>query len=44
MKNDLGSKIKVDELCCEIVAHDLGDAKQLALLKQHGYTININFE
>jgi GDPmannose 4,6-dehydratase len=30
-------KIVAREMCAEMVAHDLGQARQLALLKRHGY-------
>ena len=36
--------ITVQEMCAEMVASDLAEAKQHALLKQHGYNINISTE
>ena len=45
-KKELGwaPEIKVDLLCREMVDHDLSNAKQLALLKKHGYSVNINID
>jgi GDPmannose 4,6-dehydratase len=37
-------QIKIDELCHEMIAHDLDEARQLALLKGHGYKIKLNFD
>jgi GDPmannose 4,6-dehydratase len=37
-------EITVEEMCEEMVAHDLNIAKQRALLKQHGYTIAVSKE
>lgn len=37
-------EIKVDQLCREMVMHDLDEAQQLALLKAHGYKVNLNTE
>ena len=37
-------EITVQEMCAEMVAHDLAQAKQHALLKQHGYQINVSIE
>ena len=37
-------EITVQEMCAEMVAHDLAQAKQHALLKQHGYQINVIIE
>ena len=34
-------EITVEEMCAEMVAHDLGKAKQHALLKQHGYSVAV---
>lgn len=34
-------EITVEEMCAEMVAHDLGKAKQHALLKQHGYSVSV---
>jgi len=32
-------EITVQQMCQEMVAHDLAQAKQYALLKQHGYSV-----
>jgi GDPmannose 4,6-dehydratase len=37
-------EIKVEELCREMVAHDLNEARQVALLKEHGYQVNTNID
>jgi GDPmannose 4,6-dehydratase len=37
-------KITVQEMCAEMVAHDLVHAKQHALLKSHGYDAEVSFE
>jgi GDPmannose 4,6-dehydratase len=37
-------EISVQEMCAEMVASDLAQAKQNALLKQHGYTVNVSAE
>jgi GDPmannose 4,6-dehydratase len=37
-------EITVQEMCAEMVASDLAQAKQHALLKQHGYSINVSVE
>ena len=34
-------EITVEEMCAEMVAHDLGKAKQHALLKKHGYSVAV---
>jgi GDPmannose 4,6-dehydratase len=31
-------------MCAEMVAYDLAQAKQHALLKQHGYHVNVSAE
>jgi GDPmannose 4,6-dehydratase len=31
-------------MCAELVAHDLASAKQHALLKKHGYQVNVSVE
>jgi GDPmannose 4,6-dehydratase len=31
-------------MCAEMVAHDLAQAKQHALLKANGYTVNVSTE
>ena len=37
-------EITAQEMCAEMVAHDMKVAKQQALLKQHGYDINVSSE
>jgi GDPmannose 4,6-dehydratase len=37
-------EITVQEMCAEMVASDLAQAKQHALLKSHGFTINVSLE
>ncbi len=37
-------EITVQEMCAEMVAYDLQQAKQHALLKQHGFNINVSEE
>jgi GDPmannose 4,6-dehydratase len=37
-------EITVQEMCAEMVASDLQQAKQHALLKQHGYNVNVSAE
>jgi GDPmannose 4,6-dehydratase len=37
-------EITAQEMCKEMVAHDLAQAKQHSLLKQHGYSINVSIE
>jgi GDPmannose 4,6-dehydratase len=37
-------EITAREMCAEMVAHDMKVAKQQALLKQHGYDINVSSE
>ena len=37
-------EITVQEMCVEMVASDLVQAKQNALLKHHGYKVNVSFE
>jgi GDPmannose 4,6-dehydratase len=34
-------EITVEEMCAEMMQHDLGKAKQHALLKQHGYSVSV---
>ena len=34
-------EITVEEMCAEMVEHDLGKAKQHALLKKHGYSVSV---
>lgn len=45
-KNVLGwePEITVEEMCTEMVANDLQKAKQHALLKDHGYDVNVAVE
>jgi GDPmannose 4,6-dehydratase len=37
-------EITAQEMCAEMVAFDLQQAKQHALLKQHGYSVNVSVE
>jgi GDPmannose 4,6-dehydratase len=37
-------EITAKEMCIEMVAHDLAQAKQHALLKLHGYKVNVSVE
>ena len=37
-------EITAQEMCKEMVASDLAQAKQHALLKQHGYSVNVSIE
>jgi GDPmannose 4,6-dehydratase len=37
-------EITVQDMCKEMVASDLAQAKQRALLKQHGYSVNVSAE
>jgi len=37
-------EIAVQEMCAEMVAHDLQQAKQHALLKNHGYAVTVSVE
>jgi GDPmannose 4,6-dehydratase len=37
-------EITVQEMCKEMVASDFARAKQHALLKQHGYSVNVSYE
>jgi len=37
-------EITVQEMCAEMVASDLAQAKQHALLKQHGFNVNVSVE
>ena len=37
-------EITAQEMCAEMVAYDLQQARQHALLKQHGYNINVSLE
>ena len=39
-----GPEITAKEMCVEMVAHDLAQAKQHALLKLHGYKVNVSVE
>ena len=38
------SEISVQEMCAEMVANDLSDARKNALLKKHGYDISVSEE
>ena len=37
-------EITAQEMCAEMVAHDLAQAKQYALLKANGYSVNVSVE
>jgi GDPmannose 4,6-dehydratase len=37
-------EITAQEMCQEMVAHDLAQAKQHALLKANGYSVNVSVE
>jgi GDPmannose 4,6-dehydratase len=37
-------EITAQEMCAQMVAHDLAQAKQYALLKRHGYAVNVSVE
>jgi GDPmannose 4,6-dehydratase len=37
-------EITVQEMCSEMVAHDLAEARRMALLKHHGYDVNVSAE
>ena len=37
-------EITAQEMCAEMVAHDLAEAKKHALLKHHGYSVNVSIE
>ena len=37
-------EITVEEMCAEMVANDLNNAKQKALLKSHGYDVSVSVE
>ena len=37
-------EITAQEMCAEMVAHDLAQAKQHALLKANGYNVNVSVE
>jgi len=45
-KKELGwiPEITAQDMCQEMVAHDLAQAKQHALLKKHGYHVNVSVE
>lgn len=43
-KLDWTPEITAQEMCAEMVAYDLKQAKQHALLKQHGYDVNVSAE
>jgi GDPmannose 4,6-dehydratase len=44
MKLGWSPEITAQEMCKEMVIHDLAQAKQSALLKQNGYTVNMSME
>ena len=37
-------EITAQEMCAEMVAHDLAEAKKHALLRHHGYNVNVSVE
>jgi GDPmannose 4,6-dehydratase len=37
-------EITVEQMCAEMVAHDLANARQYALLKSNGYSVNVSIE
>jgi GDPmannose 4,6-dehydratase len=37
-------EITVQEMCKEMISNDLGEAKRQALLKQHGYNVQVSVE
>jgi len=37
-------EITAQEMCAEMVANDLAEAKKHALLKHHGYSVNVSVE
>ena len=37
-------EISIEQMIAEMVAHDLGIAKQMALLRQHGYSVSVGKE
>ena len=37
-------KISIEQMITEMVAHDLEIAKQMALLRQHGYSVSVGKE
>ena len=45
-KRELGwvPEITAQQMCAEMVAHDLAAAKQHSLLKKHGYQVNVSVE
>lgn len=45
-KDKLGwtTEITVEEMCAEMIASDLEKAKQLVLLKKHGYDVSVSLE
>jgi GDPmannose 4,6-dehydratase len=45
-KDKLGwvPEITVQEMCAEMVTHDLEEAKRLSLLKSHGYLVSVSTE
>ena len=45
-KDKLGwvPEVSAQAMCAEMVASDLDEAKRAALLKQHGYAVNVSVE
>lgn len=45
-KSKLGwvPEISLEEMCAEMVSHDLDKAKQHAVLKRHGFNVNVSLE
>jgi GDPmannose 4,6-dehydratase len=45
-KQELGwiPEITAQDMCREMVAHDLAQAQQHALLRKHGYAVNVSVE
>jgi GDPmannose 4,6-dehydratase len=45
-KDKLGwvPEITAQQMCKEMVEHDLAQARQHALLKKHGYNVNVSVE
>jgi GDPmannose 4,6-dehydratase len=37
-------EITAHDMCTEMVAHDLAQAKQHALLQKHGYAVNVSVD
>jgi GDPmannose 4,6-dehydratase len=45
-KKELGwtTEVTIDQLCKEMISSDLGEAKQKALLKKYGYSVNLSMQ